>query len=281
MKNKILSACAVVALMACAHTQQDHGLTLTQGWVLDGFENPESVAVSDDGKQLFVSNANGEAKQKDGNGYISKVSSSGEFIEKKWVSGLNSPLGVTLHNDMLFVSDVDQLVQIKVDTAEIVRKIDIEGAQLLNDVTPAHDGGVFASDTIGKSIYHYKDGAVSVWMESERFSGINGLLVLGDNLLVAVMDAGELLSVDLETQDITVISGGIKGADMMVPLAKGGYIVSEWPGVLHHVDNNGERSVIIDTLSEEYHYNDMTSYGDVLFTPNWGTGSVTTFKIEE
>ena len=83
-----------------------------QAWQATGLDAPESVVFDADAGVFYVSNVNGEANAADGNGYISKLSLQGEIEEKEWVTGLNAPKGLALHDGMLYVSDIDELVVI-------------------------------------------------------------------------------------------------------------------------------------------------------------------------
>ena len=67
-------------------------------WEIDGFKNPESVIYDKTTNALYVSNVNGSAIEKDGDGFISKVSLEGEILELRWLTGLNAPKGLAIYN---------------------------------------------------------------------------------------------------------------------------------------------------------------------------------------
>ena len=79
---------------------------------------------------IYVSNVNGEANAADGNGYISKLSVQGEVQEKEWVTGLNAPKGLALHDGNLYVSDIDELVVIDTASGEITARHEAPGRHL-------------------------------------------------------------------------------------------------------------------------------------------------------
>ena len=56
-------------------------------WETEGFDSPESAIFDEEAGVLYVSNINGEGTDKDGNGYIAKVSPAGEIVEQQWASG--------------------------------------------------------------------------------------------------------------------------------------------------------------------------------------------------
>jgi DNA-binding beta-propeller fold protein YncE len=80
-------------------------------------DTPESVVYEPTEDVLFVSNIDGEPDEKDGQGFISKISpSNGTVIELNWVTGLNAPKGMAVSSDSskLYVADITDLVEIDI-----------------------------------------------------------------------------------------------------------------------------------------------------------------------
>src|SRR5690348_11623701 len=78
-------------------------------WQVDGLASPESVALGPDGRTLFVANVGGEGEVRDGNGFISRVSTGGKLLQRQWITGLDAPKGATVAGGKLYVSDIDRL----------------------------------------------------------------------------------------------------------------------------------------------------------------------------
>ncbi len=138
------------------------GLLLTAGafaaepeqvWQAEGLDGPESAVLDSGQGVLYVSNVNGEANAADGNGYISKLSFEGEILDKEWVTGLNAPKGLALHDDQLYVSDIDELVVIDTASGEVTAQHKAPGATFLNDVTAHEDGRVIVSEMMQNQIW--------------------------------------------------------------------------------------------------------------------------------
>jgi len=254
--------------------------SLTELWVTDGFAAPEGVTLSEDGGFYYVSNVNGGGSDVDNNGFIAKLGLDGEVADLDWITGLNAPKGMAVHDGRMYVSDIVSLVVIDTERGTVLDTVPMQDATFLNDVTHVPGHGILVSDSGTATIYQYDDGIGSVWMQDERLAGINGLLAHDGTLLVATMTAGELLSVDLETQDITVLADGMENADMMAPLDDGGYLVSSWPGIIHYVSPEGDRMTVQDTTDLPVYMNDFTMNGDVLVTPNWQPGTVRAYRVE-
>ena len=66
-------------------------------WTLDkGLAQPESAYFEPTTQTIYVSNVVGSPGEKDGKGYISKVSPDGKMLTEKWVEGLERAQGNAL-----------------------------------------------------------------------------------------------------------------------------------------------------------------------------------------
>ncbi|MBK5197165.1 MAG: hypothetical protein JJE37_02675 [Methyloceanibacter sp.] len=228
-------------------------------WEAKGLAQPESVVQDPATGSIFVSNIAGAIMQKDGNGFIARLSPDGKVIDRQWVKGLNSPTGLALHDRTLYVADVDQLVEINAASGEIAKRYDAQGAIFLNDVAVDSEGTVYVSDTPTNTIWRLKDGSFQPWLANDALNGPNGLLVQGDKLIVASLgkipsqgqkqELGGLLSVSLDDQSVSKIGKGdlIGNLDGLEVLQPGVYLVTDWAaGALYRVDAKGKVERLID-----------------------------------
>lgn len=202
-------------------------------------KNPESVAFSPKQNVLFVSNINGNPTQKDQNGFISKVSpTNGSIIELNWVSGLNAPKGIAIPNNgnKLYVSDINDLVEIDIDSGKIIKRYNAPASAFLNDVASDNQGNIYVSDTITNTIYKLdaKDigvngtSSLQAWLQSPQLNGPNGLHVDNTNDRLIVASLGNMSKpgagievVDLKSKTVTVLGevgttspfGGLDGIE--------------------------------------------------------------------
>lgn len=286
----------VVILSACAETSSPEPSemaasvpVLEERWVLDGFDAPESVTPTGTDDHYFVSNVGGGGSEKDGNGVISIIGGKGEMINRNWVSGtddlpLHGPKGMAVWEGTLYVTDIDHLVLIDIETATLTTRIPIENAQFLNDVS-ASDQGVMVTDSGAAMILKLDDGAVTPWLSDDRLGGINGLLPQADRLLVTTMSAGELLSVDWDTKEITVLAGGMENADGVNQMGDGSYLISSWPGQLWRVREGEAPTLLQDTTGGEdgegaILMNDVLLHEGQIIAPNWRPGTVRGYEIK-
>lgn len=153
--------------------------------VKDQFEMPESAVIDAQRQYVYVSNVNEYAL--DNNGYVSRVTLDGKRVEKRWVTGLNSPTGMAIYNNSLFVADVDALVCIDLELGEISHRFaapDASDFPVLNDVAISEKGIVFVSGSRSQSIYRLHNNVLSLWLRDKNLlSNANGLLVDGQRLL--------------------------------------------------------------------------------------------------
>jgi hypothetical protein len=228
-------------------------------WEVKGLAQPESVVEDPTTGVIYVSNINGAVMQKDGNGFISRLTANGKMLERQWVKGLNAPTGLALHDRTLYAADVDQLIEINAASGGIVERYDAKGAIFLNDVAVDADGVVYASDTPTNTIWRLKDGSFEPWLANDALNGPNGLLVQGDKLIVASLgkipsqgqkqEFGGLLSVSLEDQKVSKFGKGdlIGNLDGLEALQPAGYLVTDWAqGALYRVDAKGKADRLID-----------------------------------
>src|SRR2546427_258967 len=96
---------AAMAFVACSKTEKQPATPpappAARITVADsGIKAPESVLYDVAGDQYLVSNINGQPLDKDGNGFISRLTPEGRVAELKWIAGgtkgvtLNAPKGM-------------------------------------------------------------------------------------------------------------------------------------------------------------------------------------------
>ncbi|NIP50113.1 MAG: hypothetical protein GWO08_21035 [Gammaproteobacteria bacterium] len=84
---KLLSCAVSILLLTLSANAECPDIELA--WVTEGLMNPESVVYHPTSNSLYVSNVNGSPTEKDGNGFISRISLDGELPELKWLAGLD------------------------------------------------------------------------------------------------------------------------------------------------------------------------------------------------
>ena len=262
-------------------------------WSLDGFQAPESVLFDAERNVLYVSNVAGAPNEKDGAGFISKVTPDGTMQEAEWVSGLDAPKGLVQSGNTLYVTDIDRLVAIDVDSGEISGEWAADGAQFLNDPAVDDSGRVFVSDMLADRIYVLENDALSVFAEGADLQHPNGLHIEGDTLTVAAWGKnikddfstetpGHLLAIDLNSKAVSPIGSGtpIGNLDGLEPDGSGGWLATDWVGgALYRIGADGAATQLADlnpgSADLEYLPDEKLA-----IVPMMMDGKVTAYRIE-
>lgn len=223
------------------------------------FKVPESVLYDGQRKTLYVANIHGKPSEKDGAGFISRVTLSGEVDKLEWVTGLNAPKGMGIHKNTLYVTDIDRLVAIDVDTAQVVKEYVIPEAGFLNDVAVDADGRVFFSDMSAENsvIYALIDGKVEPWVKGGEISRPNGLYAEQDRLIVGNSGDGRLKAVDFASRSVQVVAEIGAGIDGVEADGEGGYLISDWSGATSWVSPSGQVTELLNTTKQKINSADI------------------------
>ena len=157
MDAKKLLAIVAAMLAGCAALEGGDGrpLRAVSDTVVKGFVFPESVGCDATERVLYVSQFGGKElkpAEKDGLGYISKVSLDGKVIEERaFDERLNKPKGIWISGTRLWVTDIDS-VWVFDTRSKKGRRLAIPGVQFAND--PAVAGGVlYVSDNRSDQLF--------------------------------------------------------------------------------------------------------------------------------
>jgi hypothetical protein len=257
---KSLLATAATAAMLVGTTVTVQAAT-KEVWMLGGFSHPESVELDIPHQIFYVSNVGGAPLDKDGNGFISKVSRDGKLLQLKWIEGLNAPKGMVINGFTLYVSDIDNLIEIDTRTGKITNRYPAEGAVFLNDTALDKNGNVYVSDIAKKKIWLLKDGKMSVWYEKDDLMHPNGMRgIYGGKLLVAgwgkdMQDdgstkvGGNLFTIDIATKELKALGSGapIGNLDGLERDAHGNFLATDFlAGALMRINKDGSHEVLMD-----------------------------------
>jgi len=277
VRGFVLALCLVTSACGAAPTESTREARLPV-WTIGGLAQPESVAVGRDGRTLYIANVGGEGDVRDGDGYISRATTGGKLVEKRWVTGLDAPKGAVVAGDRLFVSDIDRLVEIDIPAGRIVARYRAPGATFLNDVAVAPDGTVLVTDSGTGRIFAKVDGRMQLWSDAPELKSANGLLAEPGRLLVTTME-GKLLAIDYPSRAVRVLAEGLGQADGVAPGDGDNYFVSEWPGRMFRVTPEGKAMVLIDSRKRGVFINDFVRAGDLVIVPSWEPGKVSAYRI--
>jgi hypothetical protein len=259
------------------------GEEASEGFLLSGvgFSTPESVLHDPESDLYLVSNINGGPGDKDGNGFISRLSPQGEVLGLKWIDGraegvtLNGPTGMALAGDVLYVADVDVVRSFERDTGAPLGEIVIPGAVFLNDVAAADDGILYVSDSGGDAIYRITPGgAVDAFAPDQRFAGPNGIQVQGDAVRVANYGGTSVFGLDSDGQLVADWDLPMGGLDGLLWLEDGSMLVSSWDAsAIYLIDPAGDVSDLFSPITSPADIG-LDSKRNLLLIPHFQHNSV-------
>lgn len=211
---------------------------------------PESVLYESTENVLLVSNMDGKPDEKDGQGFISKVSPvNGTIIELNWATGLNAPKGMAVSSDngKLYVSDITDLVEIDIANGQITNRYNAPGSAFLNDVVSDEQGNIYVSDTGTNAIYKLDNNnksSLQIWLQNPELNSPNGLYIDSTiNKLVVTSLGGSLSLVDLDSKTISNLGtqvpvGSLDGVE--ADTTENLYYVTDWTaGKVYAVNSDG------------------------------------------
>lgn len=256
-------------------------VTLTLKWETEPLLTTcESVLHDDKHDVLYVSNINGTPDAKDKNGFISKVSLDGKITEQQWAKGMDAPKGMGLHDGKLYVTDIDRVHEIDTESGKITRTYPVKGAKFLNDIA-VDNGKVYISDSGGGSIYLIEDGKLSTFMAD--LQGPNGLFTDNNEIIMALWGAKTLNTVDPSSKQVTLRAEGIDNPDGIEAIGNNEYLISSWNGMLHHVDSDWKKTLILDTRQDSVNSADIeyVKSKNLLLVPTFFRNTVRAYEVSK
>lgn len=252
--------------------------SLTLLWeTADSLITVESVLFDEATGTIYVSNIEGQDPlEKDGKGSIGIIDQSGNIINASWVSGLNAPKGMAILDGKLYVTDIDELVEIDIATATISNKWKVEGAQFLNDVA-AHEGKVYFTDMNTGKLHGYENGEVITI--SEGHSNLNGIALASDGTIYGLDDSG-LIKWDWDG-GTELINTTVTGGDGLVILGDGNFVASRWVGEIYFVNGNTE-TLLLDTKAMESNTADIgyNPSEKIIYVPTFFKNKVAAYTLD-
>lgn len=150
---------------------------------IEGFAGPESVRYDPQQDVWFVGNFDGDGDQRDGNGFVSRVSASTGTIEvlRFAVGTEDAPLhaarGTFITGDTLWVADIDGIHGFDRITGAQRAFVDLSSFTpgFLNDIAQGPDGALYVTDTGRSAVYRILGREVTEALLDERLGGPNGI----------------------------------------------------------------------------------------------------------
>jgi sugar lactone lactonase YvrE len=146
----LLTVAGACSRKAAKTTAQPHRIAS-----VEGLSHPEALSFDPAQSVYFVSNVNGWAGVKDGNGFISRITADGVMDSLHFIQGgrngvqLDAPMGSRVQGDTLWVLDVDKLRGFNTHTGAPTITVDLAPLKVLflNDLAMDSTGEFYITDT--------------------------------------------------------------------------------------------------------------------------------------
>lgn len=245
--------------------------SLEKIWETDtvNFRFPESVLYDAVSSSLYVSCM--------GPGKIARLGTDGKLIAGDWVTGLHANKGSALYKGFLYTAETSTIAVIDVRNATVIKRIQVEGAVMLNDLAVDAWGNLYTTDTRAGKVYKISGDKATLYLEN--LPGANGLLTVNSDLYVLTSTSVEKFD---SVKTVTHIATGLEsGLDGIVMLAENEFIISNYKGILYYLNTDGSRQVLLDSRTNGIMANDISfdSKTSTLFVPSYSTSRITAYKV--
>lgn len=253
---------------------------LVEKWESDSLlKVPESVLLDKDNDILYVSNVDGlDPWKADRKGSIAKLDLNGKIISAEWISGMDAPKGMGMHQNKLYVADLSVIRVIDVKNGKIEKSIPIKTATGLNDITIAENGDIYVTDYLAKKLYRLKDEKAE--LIAENLKQPNGVLYHNNDLYV--LDGKGMYKLgDNNTLEL-IVDGMEGGVDGIVHVKGDEFIVSCWEGALWHVTKDGAKHLLMDTRAAQRRTADIEydKKTNTLYVPTFFRNTVIAYEFK-
>lgn len=271
MKQIILVFLITLSISANAQTH-----SLEKIWETDSIiAVPESVLPEK--KVMYVSLIDGAPWGVDGKGGVAKLTLKGKVIDTAWITGLNAPKGMGRVGNKLYVADVTEVVVVDIKRGAIEKKIKVDSAIALNDITVADKGVIYVSDSRTGKIYKVENDVPKLFLEN--MNGVNGLKAVKDELYIA---SGKSFVKADANKKVTPIAELPQGGDGVEPVGNGDFIVTSWVGYVYYVTADGKVETLLDATKDKKNTADIgyDAKKRIVYLPTFNGKTIAAYRLK-
>ena len=265
---------SLIILIAFNLNAQQH--KLEKIWETDSvIAVPESVLPVKN--ILYVSLIDGAGWTVDGKGGVGKLDLNGKIIDSVWITGLNAPKGMGIIGNKLYVADMLDVIVIDMDKGKIEKKIRIDSAKGLNDITVTGKGIIYISDSRGNKIWRLQNDIAELYLDS--VIGVNGLKAIGNDLYIGW--GKTFVKVNAQKQ-ITKIAEVLQQIDGIEPIGNGDFILTAWAGYIWYAHADGRIETLLETHPQKKNTADIgyDQQKRIVYVPTFNGRSVVAYNLK-
>ena len=263
-----------IVLIAFNLNAQEH--KLEKIWETDSvIAVPESVLPVKN--ILYVSLIDGAGWIADGKGAVGKLNPDGKIIDTVWITGLNAPKGMGIVGNRLYVADMLEVIVIDIQNGKVEKKIKIDSAKGLNDVTVTDKGIIYVSDSRGNRIWRLQNDIAELYLDS--VTGVNGLKAIGDDLYIGW---GKSFVKANSQKQITKIAEVLQQIDGIEPIGNGDFILTAWVGYIWYAHADGRVETLLETHQQKKNTADIgyDQQKRIVYVPTFNAKTVVAYRLK-
>lgn len=267
--------CLLIVIAAIKSNGQKH--SLQKIWETDTIVAiPESVLPDLPDKILYVSLIDGGGWTNDGIGGVGKLSLDGKHYDSTWISGLNAPKGLGRFGNKMYAADISEVVVIDIKEAKVEKKIPIENASGLNDITVNSKGIVYVSDSRKAKIWRIENNVATLYLDNVK--DVNGLKAIGNDLYIG---AGKNFIKADRNKKITKVADMPQGIDGIEPVGNGDFILTAWSGYIFYVTAAGNIETLLESHAEKMNTADIgfDKTTKILYVPTFNAKKIVAYQL--
>ena len=273
--KKTIILCLLVTLFSTLKSQTH---SLEKLWQTDTvIAVPESVLPNFKKKILYVSLIDGGAWDADGKGGVAVLDMAGKVVNNNWVTGLNAPKGLGMFGNKLYVADLNEVVVINIKKGKVDKKIAIDGASGLNDITVTDKGVVFVSDSKTARIWRLENDLPILYLENMK--GVNGLKAVQDDLFI--LSGRNFIKAGADKKLTTIVELPQYG-DGLEPIGNGDFVATAWSGYIFYIYANGKFETLLDSHLEKINTADIgyDPIKKIVYVPTFNAKKIVAYQLK-
>ena len=175
------------------------------------------------------------------------------------------------------MADLSNVVVIDIQNAKVEKKIPVDSATGLNDITVTDKGVVYVSDSRTTRIWRIENDKPTLYLDTVK--GVNGLKAIGDDLYIG---AGKLFLKADSKKQLTKIAEVSQGIDGIEPVGNGDFVLTAWGGYIWYVYADGRVETLLETHQQKKNTADIgyDAQKRIVYVPTFNAKTVVAYSLK-
>lgn len=160
-------------------------LSVKEMWRIERLGAPVGIAYDPETQEVLLAQIGGEGDAKDGDGVISRVSTSGQMLEFSWAKRMNAPKDLVIDQGSIWVTDIDAIIEFDRRSGDIRQTIPVPDAKFLVGIAIDSNHRLLLADLLASRVSSFKDGEFQVLYEGADLQSPSKLFCAEDGIIIA------------------------------------------------------------------------------------------------